>query len=120
MHRYERSDRVSELVKREISKIIDQELRDTRLGMVTVTGVDMSRDLKNARVFVSVFGSEEVIKSSLLALNSASQFIRVRMGERVSLRYLPKITFSYDSSTVDGMHMDKLLDEIKEKDMDRG
>ena len=116
MHRYKRSERVSELIRREISIIIDQKLRDGRIGMVTVTGVDMSNDLKNAKVFVSIFGSEEEERSSLLALNSASEFIRARVGEKVTLRYLPKLSFYIDSSTVEGMRMDKLLDEIKNKE----
>ena len=116
MHRYKRSERVSELIHREISNIIDQKMRDVRIGMVTVTGVDMSNDLKNAKVFVSIFGSEEEEQSSLLALNSASEFIRARVGEKVTLRYLPKLSFYIDSSAVNGMRMDKLFDEIKNKE----
>jgi len=115
MHRYQRSDRVSELISREIAVIIDRELRDTRIAMVTVTGVDMSADLKNARVFVSVLGSEIEIENSISALNNAASFIRARLGERVTLRYLPKLVFFYDSSTVDGMRMDRILEEIKRK-----
>ena len=113
MNRFKRSDRVSELVSREVSQIIDQELRDTRIGMVTVTGVDMSNDLKSARIYISVLGNDDVVQSSLEALNSASAFVRARLGERVSLRYLPRLSFFYDSSTVDGMRMDKILDELK-------
>ncbi|MFC1694329.1 30S ribosome-binding factor RbfA [Candidatus Latescibacterota bacterium] len=115
MNKFARSERVSELIHREISVIIDQELRDSRIGMVTVTSVDMSKDLKNAKVYVSVLGDEDEIKLTVSILNSASNFIRVKVGERAVLKYLPTITFFYDSSTVDGMYMDKLIDEIKNK-----
>ena len=115
MHRFNRSKRVSELIHREISVIIDQELRDSRIGMVTVTGVDISKDLKNAKVYVSVLGNEDEARLSLDTLNTASQFIRLRLGERIVLKYLPSITFYFDSSTVDGMRIDKLLNEIKYK-----
>ena len=83
--------------------------------MVTVTGVEMSNDLKNAKVFVSVLGSEDEIQSSLVVLNSFSHSIREQLSERVILKYFPKISFIYDSSTVDGMHIDKLLEEIKDR-----
>lgn len=113
MNRFKRSDRVSALISREISKIIDYQMRDTRIGMVTVTGVDLSNDLRNAKVYVSVLGSETEINTSVSALNSASNFIRARLGERIILRYLPTITFFYDPSTIEGMRMDKILDDIK-------
>ncbi len=80
--------------------------------MVTVTGVEVSRDLRNARVFVSILGSEEEMKTSLDVLNEASGFIRNCLKTRVILKYLPALRFYYDSSTVDGMHIDKLIDEI--------
>lgn len=114
MQRYKRTDRVSELISREISLIIDRELRDTRIGMVTVTGVDISKDMKNARVFVSVLGGDEETKRSLDGLNNAAQFIRARLAERITLRYIPTLVFSYDSSTVDGMRMDKILDGLND------
>ena len=113
MNRFNRTKRVSELIHREISIIIDQELRDSRIGMVTVTGVDVSKDLKNARIYVSVLGNEDEVKLSLSILNAASHFIRLRLGERVILKYLPAISFYFDSSTVNGMRIDKLLNKIK-------
>ena len=80
--------------------------------MVTVTGVEVSRDLRHARIFVSTLGSEEEIKASLDALNEASGFIRTCLKTRVVLKYLPALRFYYDSSTVYGMRIDKLIDEI--------
>jgi ribosome-binding factor A len=109
MHRYERSDRVSHLIHREISDIIEHEVEDTHIGMVTVTDVEMSRDLKNAKVFVSVLGNDAEVESNIEALNNAANFIRARLRERVILKRIPVLTFSYDSSTVKGMYIDKLL-----------
>ena len=113
MQRFSRTDRVSELIHRAISSIIDFDLKDSRIGMVTVTGVEMSKDLKNARVYISVLGDDSMIESSLLALNSATHFIRGRLKEKVILKYLPNIVFYYDSSMVTGCRIDKLLDEAK-------
>ena len=115
MKRYNRIDRVSQLVHREISTIIDIELRDKRIGMVTVTGVEVSKDLRHARVFVSILGDDEEIKSSLDALNEASPFIKSHLKTRVVLKYLPDLRFFYDSSTVDGMRIDKLIEEINKQ-----
>ncbi len=112
MHRFDRSDRVSNLIHREISEIIEHDLKDTHIGMVTVTGVKMSKDLKTARIFFSVLGDEAAVQSSIDALNNATSFIRARLSERVILKRTPMISFEYDSSTVHGMHIDKLIDEI--------
>ncbi len=115
MHRFDRSDRVSNLIHREISEIIEHEMKDTHIGMVTVTGVEMSRDLKNARVFFSVLGDEAAVQSSIDALNNATSFIRARLRERVILKRIPMLSFAYASSTVHGMHIDKLIDEINKQ-----
>ena len=117
MNRFKRSDRVSQLIHRAVSNIIENELRDSRIGMFTVTGVDMGKDLKNARIYVSVLGDENDVESSLTALNNASSYIRVRISERVDLRNIPAIMFYYDSSTIDGMRIDKLLNEINKESL---
>ena len=112
MKRFNRIDRVSELIHREVANIIDLELKDTRVGMVTVTGVEVSKDIRNARIYVSVLGNSEETASSLAALNNAAAFIRSRLKIKVILRYIPELRFYFDSSTVDGMRIDKILDQI--------
>mgnify|MGYP006305406205 CR=1 FL=1 len=112
MQRFKRSDRVASLIQRELSVIIDREIRDDRLGMITVTGVEMSRDLKYARAFISVLGPESSVEPTLEALNSAVPYIKSLLADRVRLRYLPELSFHYDSSTVDGMKMDALLERL--------
>ncbi|MFA6470952.1 MAG: 30S ribosome-binding factor RbfA [Candidatus Latescibacterota bacterium] len=115
MHRFNRSDRVSNLIHREISNIIEYEMKDTHIGMVTVTGVEMSRDLKNAKVFFSVLGDQSVVESNVEALNNAVNFIRSRLRERVILKRIPNLMFAFDSSTLHGLYIDKLFDEINKQ-----
>ncbi len=113
MANFKRTERVSELILREISDIIAHDIRDTRIGMVSVSGVDVTRDLKNASVYVTVLGDEKDVDISLKVLNNAAQFIRSRLIERIELRYTPVLKFLYDDSIVNGMRMDKILEGIK-------
>ncbi len=115
MNKFKRSDRVSNQIHRIISNIIKNEMRDSRVDMVTVTGVELTRNLKNARIYVSVLCDENDVEESVAALNNASNFIRSRLGESIALKNIPAIKFYYDSSIVDGMRMDKLLDEINKE-----
>lgn len=112
MQRFKRIDRVSQLIHRELSDIIDNHVRDPRIGMVTVTGVDVSRDLKYARVFVSVLGEETEIDDNVKALNKASSFIRSMLSQRIQLKFIPELSFHFDDSTVSGMRIDKILREL--------
>lgn len=113
MQRYNRMDRVSNLLHREISEIIEHEVKDDRLGMVTVTGVDVSKDMKYAKVYFSVLGDAEVVKNSLAALQSAAAFMRSRLVGRVILRNIPSLTFEYDPSTEYGVRINKILNDLR-------
>ena len=108
-----RSTRVGDLLQQEISRIIIQELKDPRLGFVTVTGVSLSDDLRNAKVFVSVLGSPEEIKQTFDGLKSATGFMRNCIGKRVKLRYVPELSFWLDESGSYGAHIEELLRDIK-------
>ena len=112
MQRFKRIDRVSQLIHREVSDIIDNHVRDPRIGMVTVTGVEVARDMKYAKVFVSVLAEESDIDSNIDALNQASAFIRSILSQRISLKFLPELSFYYYNSTFTGMRIDKILREI--------
>ena len=83
MNKFKRSDRVSHTIHRAISNIIESELQDSRIGMVTVTGVDLGKDLKNARIYVSVLGDDKDAELSINVLNKASSYIRARISEKV-------------------------------------
>ena len=104
-----RADRVADLVRAAVAELILRELKDPRIGMVTITGVDMNDDLKHARVFFSVVGSEEVRQRSLEGLCSAAGFIRREVGKRLQLRYAPEISFRLDSAPERAQRLAELL-----------
>lgn len=107
-----RASRLGETLKAEISQLIREELKDPRIGFVTVTNVEVADDLGHARVFVSVLGDPQQTKDSLDALNRAAGFVRSEIGKRVRLRHTPEVVFKYDSSIEYGAHIAELLHEI--------
>jgi len=111
---YKRSQRVRDLLKEEIADIIMHKMKDPRIGFVTVTGVDLTDDLKMAIVYVSVLKEEEKA-ASLEILNAAKSFVRSELSKRVRLRFIPSIDFRTDASIEYGSKIDKLLDDIRRK-----
>jgi ribosome-binding factor A len=114
---YKRSQRVGDLVREEVADIIMYRLKDPRIGFVTVTGVDMSPDMKNARVYVSVL-KEEDRELTLEILNSSKSFIRSLLSKRLRMKFIPTVEFRFDTSIEYGYKIDKLLKEIKDRDED--
>jgi ribosome-binding factor A len=112
---YKRSQRVSDLLREEVADIIFYKLKDPRLGFITVTGVDVTDDLKMASVYISVL-KEEDKKLTLEILNSAKSFIRSELSKRLRMKFIPIVDFRLDSSIEYGNKIDKLLDEIRKKD----
>lgn len=110
-----RQRQVAELLHEEISRIIQRETKDPRLGFVTITGVDVSPDLRQARVYVTVLGDKADAKSTLAGLASATRYFRSLLRESLSLRYIPELTFKLDTSLEQGLRIDALLDSIKEE-----
>jgi ribosome-binding factor A len=108
-----RQQQVSEFLREEISAIIQRELNDPRLGLVSITRVDMSPDLRYARAFVSVFGTEEEFAEALAALKGASGFIRHQLKPRMRVRHIPEITFQSDRSMQHADTITRALNEIK-------
>ena len=113
-----RIEKLQELIKQEMGKMLLKELKDPRIGFVTVTGVEMTGDLREAKIYVSVMGGEEKVKSSLEGLNSALGFVRREIGQRIRLRFTPEISFALDTSLDYGDHIQKLLLQV-EGDLDR-
>lgn len=107
-----RVNRVGEQLKKEISSIIRNDLKDPRVGFITVTDVEVSGDLQIAKVFVSILGSEEQRQTSMKALRSASGFIRNEVGKRIRLRLTPEIHFELDTSLDYSSKIQKVLREI--------
>ena len=112
-----RGGRINEEVKREISTIIRNEIKDPRLtAMVSVTDVKVTKDLRYAKVFVSIFGIDDEEKNNtFIALKNASGYIRREIGQRINLRYNPQIIFELDDSINYGMHIEELIQKVKDK-----
>lgn len=111
-----RTGRVSEQIKKEISLLIQTELKDPRIGFVTVTGVDLTNDLSQAKIYLSVLGDDEQKNNSLKALDKANGFLRSELGKRIKLRHVPELIFKIDESIEYGSRIEKLLTEIDTKD----
>jgi ribosome-binding factor A len=106
-----RLNRAASLIRGEICAIL-KELKDPRIKFVTVTGVDLSVDLRHAKVYVSVLGSASEREDTLAGLNSANGFIRKELGTRLTIRYVPELAFLYDDSIEHGIRIGELLDSI--------
>jgi ribosome-binding factor A len=108
----DRTNRISEEVRREISEIVQNELKDPRLSrMTSIISVNVTRDLRYAKVYVSVLGSEEEKKNTINGLKSAAGFIRREIGQRIQLRYTPELQFELDNSIERGVYLSKLIDK---------
>jgi ribosome-binding factor A len=105
-------------MKQEIADILMRKIKDPRIGFVTVTEVEVADDLRNAKVFVSVYGSEKA--ATLKGLESASPFIRSELGKRMRMKFIPELLFRYDDSVERGAHINELLHEIQEKEEEKG
>jgi len=113
-----RVDKVADLLKKEIALLIQGEVRDPRVGMASVTGVKVSRDLAHASVYVTLLGktSVEEIQEGIDALNKAAGFLRSLLAKTISLRTTPKLSFIYDDSLARGQFMTDLIDEALARD----
>jgi len=111
-----RPQRLALQIQREISLMLSRGLKDHNIGFITITGVRMSSDLKHARVFVSLMGSEDEKKESFEALRGAAGRVRHELGSRIRTRFLPEIDFVLDTSREYGNHIDRLLDEIHRRE----
>jgi ribosome-binding factor A len=110
---YKRSARVGDQMKQEIADILMRKIKDPRIGFVTVTDVDLSDDLKNAKVFISIYGGDK--EATFKGLKSATAFIRSELGKRMRMRCVPELLFRFDSTVEQGAHIMELLREIDEK-----
>ncbi|WP_019638030.1 30S ribosome-binding factor RbfA [Paenibacillus fonticola] len=107
-----RTGRVGEQIKKELSVLIQNEVKDPRVGFVTVTGVDVTSDLSQAKVYISIFGDEEKKAESLKGLDKALGYLRTELGKRMRLRHTPELIFKVDESIEYGSRIEKLLGEI--------
>jgi len=109
---FSRADRVSGLIQEVLSDLLKKDIHDPRLKMATITNVKMSRDLKLARVYFSIFGDSSKAQAAADGFESARGFIKRSLARKLSLRYMPDLKFFYDESFDYGSHIDELLRKI--------
>lgn len=113
--------RISEEVKKVVSELIFNGLKDPRINsMTTVTNVEVTRDLRYAKIYVSVLGNKEEKENTIAGLDSAKGFIRKEIGNKIDLRYVPEPIFYLDESIEQGIYMSKLIDDINKNTKDLG
>jgi ribosome-binding factor A len=108
-----RSEKVADLIQKEISEMLLKTVKDPRIGFVTITRVIMSEDCRLAKVYFSVAGTGEEKERSLKGLNSAKGYVRKELGRRVRLRYTPEIIFKFDPSVEYAIHIGEVLRQLK-------
>ena len=114
-----RSGRLAEEIKREVTSILQTDLKDPRVcRMASITDVEVSRDLRYAKVFVSVYGTDEEQRQMLDGLKSAGGHIRSELGKRIRLRFMPELSFNLDTSIQQGMKMDGMIRKVMDEQHD--
>ena len=115
---FSRSRRVGEQIQRELAELVQRDLKDPRLGMVTISAVELSRDMGVAKVFFTVFGEGHDAKQTLEALKHAYGFLRRELGHRMRLRTVPELRFQYDHSIEKGSQLSALINKAVAEDKD--
>src|SRR4030042_4648137 len=110
---FKRADRVSESIKREVSVMLTREVKDPGIHFVTVTSVETTDDLRNAKIYVSVLGDEKTRQETMEGIERAKGFIRGELGRRLQLRYTPEIHFVLDTSLDHAMKIKNILNQLK-------
>jgi ribosome-binding factor A len=113
-----RADKVRKALIREVSDLLQKNIKDPRIsGLVSVTDIDLSNDCRYAKVFVSVYGSEEERQKTMQALESSTGYIRSEIGKRISMRFTPEIKFKIDDSLERGARVTDLLNKISQGEL---
>jgi len=113
---YKRTDRVAELIQRELAMLIQQEVRDPKLGLVTLTAVKVASDMSFAKVYVTQLDDSKPIADTLKVLNKLVKFFRFRLANSIQLRVIPQLKFVYDASISEGNRLAGLIDEAVAED----
>ncbi len=111
-----RVGRVGEQIKKELSQILQAEFKDPRIGFTTVTGVEVTNDLSQAKVYLSVMGDDQQKEDTLAALAKGSGFLRTELGRRIRLRHTPELIFKFDRSIDYGSKIETLLQQLNRGD----
>ena len=114
---FSRTRRIAQQLQQELAMVLQRDMKDPRIGFVTVNDVDVSRDLSYAKVFVTFFEEDiELVQQKVDALTAAAPYIRTLVAGRMKLRVMPELRFIYDSSLVEGMRMSNLVSQVISKD----
>jgi ribosome-binding factor A len=116
---FNRSERVAGQIRRDLARLIQQEIKDPEVGFVSLSDVEVTRDLAHAKVFITVFDPEKAT-ASLQALRRAATFLRRRLGQELRLRHVPELHFLHDDSVEQGSHIDKLIERALNADKGSG
>lgn len=114
-----RPRRVGELIQRELAGMLQREIKDPRLAMVSIIGVDVTRDMSLARVYYTLIGSDHNTPEVEQGLAKAGGFLRYELGKRVQLRIVPKLEFRYDESVIKGAELSRLIEQAVAEDEKR-
>lgn len=117
---FSRRDRISEQIRRELAELIQTELKDPRVGMVSLTGVEVSPDYAHAKVFFSSLSGREHADSVLAGLQQAAGFLRRELGKRISIHNTPQLRFIFDESLERGADLSRLIEQAVQSSEDRG
>jgi ribosome-binding factor A len=115
---FSRTQRIGDQMQRELAQMIVREIKDPRLGLVTITAVDVSRDVSHAKVFITLMGENDAsgIKQNLKVLNDAAGYLRMQLGKSMKLRSVPQLHFHYDESISRGAHLSALIERAVAED----
>ncbi|MCZ4337496.1 30S ribosome-binding factor RbfA [Shewanella colwelliana] len=114
---FSRTRRIAQQLQQELAQVLQRDIKDPRIGMVTVNDVDVSRDLSYAKVYVTFFEEDKaVVEEKLAALETAAGYVRSLVAGRMKLRVMPEIRFIYDASLVEGMRMSNLVSQVISSD----
>lgn len=118
---FNRSERVAGQMRRELAQLVQSEVKDPAVGFVSISDVEVSRDLAHAKVYVTVFNIEHAA-DSIRALQRAAGFLRTRLGQNMHIRNVPELHFRHDDSVEKGMHIDRLIASAvgEDEDPERG
>ena len=113
-----RSDRVEGQLRKEISKILQEDIKDPRIGFVTITRIDLTKNLRYARIYFSILGDDDAKEESLAGIKSSIGYIRKLIAERMNLRYVPELYFKLDNSIEYSINLEKTFERIKHEHKD--
>jgi len=116
---FSRTQCIGDQMQRELALLIQREIKDPRLGLVTITAVDVSRDLSHAKIFITIMGQDEdqeAVKGNLRILNDAAGFLRMQLGKSMKLRTVPQLHFNYDASIRRGVELSSLIERAVAED----